>query len=244
MEHQEEKKVEVVVQKKPSVSIPAAIITGFAIVALAIVFTGSRDKVQEAPVANTAQETPTKVSKEIATVRPEDHVSGDRNAKIAVITYSDGDCPFCARFHETMKTVLDENKDVSWVYRHLPLEIHPNAFNEAVALECVANLGGEQAFWNYLDATINETMDADDAETPKKLLAFATKEGISEDAFKNCFSAESSGDKVIKEITEIAEAGARGTPFSIAVNQKTGKQVIIPGAAQLDSMKQIIKELQ
>lgn len=241
MEHQEE----IQTQKKPQFNIPAAIVTGFALVALAIIFTNTNIKQKDAPTTTTANETPTEVSKDIATIRSTDHVAGNRNADVAIITYSDGDCPYCQKFHETMETVLAENKDIAWVYRHLPLDIHPNAFNEAVALECVATLGGEKAFWGYLDSTINVTLDIDDAATPTKLLGFATKEGIAEDAFKSCYSESDSAGitKITKEMSEIAEAGARGTPFSIAFNTKTGEQILIPGAAQVESMKEIIAAL-
>lgn len=241
MEHQEE----IQTQKKQQFNIPAAIVTGFAIVALAIIFTNTNNKTVETPKTTTTPETPTEVSKDIATIRPIDHVAGNRNADVAIITYSDGDCPYCAKFHTTMETVLADNKEVAWVYRHLPLDIHPNAFNEAVALECAATLGGEKAFWGYLNSTINITLDVEDSSTPTKLLGFATKEGIAEDAFKACYSKESSTEvtKITKEMSEIAEAGARGTPFSIAFNTKTGEQILIPGAAQAESMKEIIAAL-
>lgn len=243
MEHQEEKNINVSTTKKPTIGIPAAIITGFVIVALAIVFTNTKKVNNNQNQVQKSQETPTSVSKDIATIRAEDHVSGDRNSEIAIITYSDGDCPFCAKFHSTMENLLEENKNIAWVYRHLPLDIHPNAFNEAVALECAANLGGEKAFWGYLDSTINVTLDPEDQNTPNKLIEFAKKEGINEDSFKKCFSDEVGTQKILKEIDEIAEAGARGTPFSIVVNQKTGKQTIIPGAAQIENMREIIKNL-
>lgn len=241
MEHQEE----IQTPKKQAFGIPSAIITGFAIVALAIIFTNSNNKPQtQAPETKTS-EMPTEVSKEIATVRATDHVTGNPNADIAIITYSDSDCPYCEKFHTTMETTLSENKDIAWVYRHLPLDIHPNAFNEAVSLECAATLGGNQAFWGYLNSIINVTLDPEDAETPTKLLAFAAKQGISEEAFKSCYSADTNPgiEKISNEIAEIAEAGARGTPFSIAVNVKTGNQIVIPGAAPIESVREIIKAL-
>lgn len=82
-----------------------------------------------------------------------DHIRGDANAEVIVIEYSDLECPFCQRFHPEMQSVL-ENYDgsVAWVYRHLPLEaIHPMAIPLAEGSECAAELGGNDAFWEYID---------------------------------------------------------------------------------------------
>jgi protein-disulfide isomerase len=81
-----------------------------------------------------------------------DHVKGDRNAAIKVVEYSDFDCPFCGRFHDSMNSVVESNDDVAWVYRHFPLDqLHPQARAVAQAAECVAELGGNEAFWTFTD---------------------------------------------------------------------------------------------
>ncbi len=82
-----------------------------------------------------------------------DHVRGDRNAKVKFIEYSDFECPFCIRFHTTVKQVeKDYAKDVAIVFRHFPLEqLHPNAKPAALASECVNELGGNSAFWKFVD---------------------------------------------------------------------------------------------
>ena len=55
-----------------------------------------------------------------------------------------------------MKQIMDEYKDsgkAAWVYRHFPIdELHPvKARKEAMASECAAELGGNDAFWRYAD---------------------------------------------------------------------------------------------
>lgn len=88
-------------------------------------------------------------------VTKEDHTRGADDATYTIIEYSDIDCPFCARFHTTMKEVVGERDDVRWVYRHLPLpQLHPYAAMKAEASECVADQKGNDAFWTYLDAII------------------------------------------------------------------------------------------
>jgi protein-disulfide isomerase len=86
-------------------------------------------------------------------ISEKDHVRGDRDAQIVLIEYSDFQCPFCSRFHPTAQQVVEEfNGQVMWVYRHFPLDsIHPVARKAAEASECVAELGGNDAFWNFVD---------------------------------------------------------------------------------------------
>ena len=89
---------------------------------------------------------------ELAPISASDHVNGDINAPVKLVTYSDMECPFCKQFHATAKQVLaDYNGQVVLVYRHLPLDFHASAKPLAEGSECAAELGGNDAFWAYLD---------------------------------------------------------------------------------------------
>lgn len=82
-----------------------------------------------------------------------EHIRGNRNARIALIEYSDFQCPFCQRVHPTYEQVMKEyDTKIMWVYRHFPLEFHPNAMPAAEASECVNALAGQDAFWKYSDS--------------------------------------------------------------------------------------------
>src|SRR3990172_9010082 len=83
-----------------------------------------------------------------------DHIRGDPAAPVTLVEYSDFECPFCKRFHGTVKKLVDESGGrVRWVFRHFPLDdLHPvKARKEAVASECAAELGGNDAFWKFAD---------------------------------------------------------------------------------------------
>lgn len=84
-----------------------------------------------------------------------DHIRGDINAPVKIVEFSDIDCPFCKRFHTTMLEVMNtygKEGKVAWVYRHFPLtQLHPDAANKAEASECVAELGGNDKFWEFVD---------------------------------------------------------------------------------------------
>jgi protein-disulfide isomerase len=90
-------------------------------------------------------------------VTDKDHIKGDINAPVKIVEYSDLECPFCKRFHSTLQEVVDSyDGQVAWVFRQFPLaQLHPKAVREAEAAECVASLGGNTAFWKFIDK-INE----------------------------------------------------------------------------------------
>lgn len=95
----------------------------------------------------------TKGSATVPEVRKDDHVRGAKNPKVYVVEYSDFECPFCKQFHPSLQQALTDYKDkVAVVYRHFPLEsIHPSARILAEGSECAAEIGGEDAFWEYHD---------------------------------------------------------------------------------------------
>ncbi len=231
--------------KKVQISLPAAIITGSVIIAISLlVVFGPQTKTKDAdqPVRE-ASGTPTSVPKDVAVVRSDDRVLGNKNAEIAIIEYSDSDCPFCARFHDTMEQVVEEsNGDVAWVYRYLPLDMHPNAYTEALSAECVGDIAGNDAYWNYLGTIMDVTLSPD-PKSNEALIAYANKEGVSNEALKACLADANTIARVDRDYNEAQKIGARGTPFSIAVNTKTGEQAIIPGAYPVDEVKQIIESI-
>jgi|GEM_PF-1403129 len=88
----------------------------------------------------------------LAPVTDQDHLIGNKDARFVLVEYSDFECPFCKRFHDTAVKLYKENSDVAWVYRHFPLEFHATAQKSAEASECLAKLGGNDAFWKFNEA--------------------------------------------------------------------------------------------
>jgi len=92
-----------------------------------------------------------------------DHIMGDPNAEIMVIEYSDLECPYCKKFGNTMKEIMNEsNGDIAWVYRHWI--VHQGALPKAGASECVATLKGNDAFWKYIDLVFSLVKTQEDVQ--------------------------------------------------------------------------------
>jgi thiol-disulfide isomerase/thioredoxin len=81
-----------------------------------------------------------------------DHYKGSENPEITIIEFSDYECPFCSKIHPTLEQIVEENTNIAWIYRHLPLGFHDQAFPSAIASECVAKEEGNDAFWDFTDS--------------------------------------------------------------------------------------------
>ncbi len=174
----------------------------------------------------------------IAAIEDDDHIRGSKDAKVYLIEYSDYECPFCSRFHDTAKQVMDEYGDsVAWVYRHFPLDqLHPKARPAAVASECVAELGGSDAFWKFTDEIYT-----DQAGKLADIESVAVNSGVNLSAFQSCVESGKYDDRVSNDISEGGSAGVRGTPGNFIVNDK-GDAWFIPGAYPFESLKVTIDE--
>ncbi len=226
--------------KKLNISTPAAIITAGVLIAVALIFSGKGNTLMQKPSGE--KTLPDTKPVEPVALRQEDHVFGDLSkAEVVIVEYSDSDCPFCQRFHLTMKDIIKEyGTKVAWVYRHFPLSIHANAGNEAIALECSAELGGNEVFWKYLDEAIDITVSPE--KSASVLTGTATRLGLDEKLFSKCLTNATVAKKVADQSAEAQALGARGTPYSIVINKKN-EQVAIPGAYPIEEVRKIIDGL-
>jgi len=167
-----------------------------------------------------------------------DHVRGNLSASISVVEFSDFECPFCARLHPTLARIVEENSDVKWAYRHFPLSsIHSRAISSARASECIARLGGNDAFWEFTDAAFQNQRRLGDAWYEK----IAASLGIGSEEFENCMNDKSVVQDIQKDLDEAKRFGGRGTPFIVVV-APSGKITTFSGALPYDAIANIIQE--
>jgi len=170
-------------------------------------------------------------------VSAEDHILGSKDARLVLIEYSDLECPYCKNFHQTMQQIMKEYGDkVAWVYRSYPLSFHQNAKKEAEAAECAAELGGNEAFWKYIDTIYERTSSNGTGFALAKLTPLAKEIGLNEDKFKQCLDSGKYAQYVQRVEAGGVKAGIQGTPGTIII-ANNGKKDIIPGALPYDRVK-------
>jgi protein-disulfide isomerase len=181
----------------------------------------------------------------IRPVDKNDHIRGSEKAELVWVEYSDLECPYCKGMHEKMRQMIGEYKDkVTWVYRHLPLsQLHPKAQKEAEAAECAAKLGGNEAFWQYIDR-IFEVTPSNNRLDPAQLPQIAQKIGLNRQKFEKCLNSGEMAKRVEKDRQDALNAGIRGTPGSVVINRKTGKKTFVNGAPRTyEQLKQTVETM-
>lgn len=181
---------------------------------------------------------------QVAAKKPEltndDRIRGNKNAKIVLIEYSDFECPFCKRFHPTMQQVMKEYGDqVKWVYRDFPLSFHANAQKEAEAGWCIAELGGNDAFWKYTDAIFERTTSNGTGFALDKLGPLAAEVGVDQVKFQSCLDTGKYTKRVQDQMAKGSEEGVTGTPGTIILTAN-GDTQLIPGALPIEQVKPMI----
>lgn len=190
-----------------------------------------------------ADNLPSAPAGDVKKISDSDYVRGDNNATLAMIEYSDFECPFCKRFHPTMQRIVDEYKGkVKWVYRHYPLSFHANAQKEAEAAECAGSLGGAEKYWKYTDEIFERTTSNGSGLALDELPKIASDIGLNQKKFEDCLKTGKFEKKVKQDLEEGSVAGVSGTPATFLLNEKTGKAQIIEGAQPYELVKQAVDQ--
>lgn len=197
------------------------------------------------PAAAAAPQAPSdKPTGEVPKITKDDYVRGDSKSPVALVEYSDLECPYCKTFHVTAKQLIEEFKGkVKWVYRHYPLSFHVNAQKEAEAAECAGELGGQDAFWKFVDAIYDRTTSNGTGFALDKLEPLAKEIGLNQTKFKSCLDSGKYTKKVQDQMSGAAAIGVNGTPGNIFLHEKSGEAKLIPGALPIDQLRPVVEQL-
>ncbi|MCG6551761.1 MAG: DsbC family protein [Candidatus Magnetominusculus sp. LBB02] len=66
---------------------------------------------------------------------------GEKTAKYKLIVFTDPDCPFCKKFHEEIKKVVSQRKDIAFNIILFPIaKLHPDATKKSKSIMCTKSL--------------------------------------------------------------------------------------------------------
>lgn len=156
---------------------------------------------------------------------------GPEEAPITIIAFSDFQCPYCASANQLIKEIMQEYPDqIRYVHRDFPLEeIHPDAFNAALAARCA----GEQGkYWEMNDVLFSNQEDLSIENLNKQ----AEILNLEMDQFNNCLTTRKYENKILIDVQAGKEYGVSGTP-TIFVN---GYHV---NGADREAIMQIIEDI-
>ncbi len=236
--------------KTKTITMPQAILAAGVLIAVAILgssFLDKRQLDQDRPTqfaVSDNQVDQLALLKNVNPIEPGvDHVRGAANGQIVIYEYSDLDCPFCGRFHETMIRLVEEYpEDVSWVYRHLPLDgLHPEARPKAIATECAFQQKGDEVFWATTDVLFEQNLTLEELGT-----YLVENQGLDLDMYQECISSQEASERIDRDLANaiqtLGSTDQLSTPWSI-LQLPDGQLVPIRGAQPYETLVAVIESV-
>jgi protein-disulfide isomerase len=171
------------------------------------------------------------------------HVKGSPRAKIAIVEFSDFQCPYCGRFaKETLPQLKQEFIDAGvaqFIYRDYPLSIHPFALKASTAAACAEQQG---KYWEMHDAIFSQQHELAEASFIDQAKAL----DLDSAKFSNCLTSGITS-RIKADQDEAGRLGVQSTPiFLIGRLDSNGTIKVIKrinGAAPYETFKATLKEL-
>jgi protein-disulfide isomerase len=167
---------------------------------------------------------------------------GAANAPLVMIEFTDYQCSYCRRFHETAfeelrKQYIATGK-LRYISRDYPLDFHDNAGRASLAGRCAAEQG---KFWEMRSAMIEHN----DHLQPQDLTQYAATLAIDPDSFNQCIDSGRYNSLIEQDESDAKSVGVAGTPSFILGRMKNGnlEGIRIVGAQPLSDYKTQIERL-
>ena len=157
---------------------------------------------------------------------------GEPSAPVRLIEFADFECPFCAKFHNTVKAVQERYPGkVAVSFVHFPLPGHRFAEPAARVAECAGEQGHFEAMHDRLFAQQN-------AFGMKPWNEFANEAGITNlRAFESCIAQDTPMPRVRKGQAAGEKLDVKGTPTVIINGWRLGQP---PSEQELEVMVQAV----
>ena len=157
-------------------------------------------------------------------------VRGDPEAKIAVVEFSDFQCPFCGRAVSTLDEIEKAyGNKVRIVFKHLPLGMHPKAPAAHAAAEAAHRQG---KFWQMHDKIFANQQQM----SPEKYREYAKEIGLDLARFDRDVADAALKQRIDADAAEARTLGVTGTP-AFFVNGR-----YLAGAVPFEQIKSMLDE--
>lgn len=173
----------------------------------------------------------------------DDPILGDESAKVAVVEFSDYQCPYCSRFHKQYfaglaQRYIDTGK-VKYVLRDFPLSFHSKAKGAAIAANCAGEQG---AYWK-----MKESLFANQSQLGDPLYGKLAQElSLDSRRFAACLKSDDMAREVDEDFAYGQSVGVRGTPTFFVGRVEDGRLVNatrIVGSRGVAAFAQVIEPL-
>ncbi len=134
---------------------------------------------------------------------------GDDNAKVAILEFTDFECPFCARHHKQTFSKLDTNYvktgKIQYIAMDFPLSFHRNAEAASITARCAGKQG---QYWQMHHALFENQRQF----SPSFFKAQAAELELDAEKFSDCINDPEQKALVQKDFNMGKRFGVSGTP--------------------------------
>src|SRR3954452_23184127 len=135
-----------------------------------------------------------------------DHIRGPAESPVTLVEYGDLECPYCGQAEPVVRELLRDFADITYVWRHLPLDdVHPHARMAAEATEAADAQG---AFWPMHDLLFEHQ----DALRFADLVGYAEELGLDTERFADDLRHRAFAGRVSSDVDSADLSGVSGTP--------------------------------
>ena len=162
---------------------------------------------------------------------------GSASHDLLLVEFADFQCPHCKAAEPTMEKLATDFPNAHIVFQNFPLvNVHPYAFRAAAYGVCVAQLGGNAAFFKYDKAVFDgQAGMTNDDGTTLTLNSAVTAAGLSPDKVQACSTTPATKAVIDSQVRLAQDLAVNQTP-TLAINGR-----LIPlGGVPYDALKQII----
>lgn len=147
------------------------------------------------------------------------YTSSTASAAITLVSFSDFQCPACGAYHAVVKQLQSKYKDsLKVVFRHFPLNIHPNAVPAAIAAEAAGKQG---KFWEMHDTLYEKQAEwSDEKKATDMFINYAKELGLDEEMFKKDLTDPTIQKKINRDVQNGNALGINSTPSFYINNVK------------------------
>lgn len=134
---------------------------------------------------------------------------GSKDAKIALIEFSDYQCPYCARFHaktfDRIRSKYIDSGKLAYAYRDVPSPRRPQAGKAAVAARCA---GRQDKYFEMQKLLFKNATSLNDNSYTK----LARKLNLDVAKFESCLISQEHFNDIKQDMVDASRLGVRGTP--------------------------------
>ena len=155
---------------------------------------------------------------------------GPEDALVTIVEFSDFQCPYCSKMAPVAHAIVENNDDVRFVFRNLPLGMHKQARPAAIAALAAGRQG---KYWEAHDKLFAEQKELPD-HVGDDFEDWADELGLDVDQFKTDYADPALAKEVDEDVKVARRFAVRGTPGAF-VNGK-----FVNGAVGVDALQAVV----